>query len=70
MVAYEPDERPSIDQILNDAWFGSIRGMKDDQLIEYVGKEILENLTPNFTDGTAAVPGGDGTYYWRLKAVD
>ena len=38
MVAYEPDERPSIDQILNDEWFGSIRGMKDDQLIEYENK--------------------------------
>ena len=28
------------------------------------GNRYSENLTPNFTDGTAAVPGGDGTYYW------
>lgn len=24
-----------------------------------------ENLVPNFNDTTAAVPGGDGTYYWN-----
>ena len=28
------------------------------------GDRYSENLTPNFTDSTAAVPGGDGTYYW------
>ena len=28
------------------------------------GDRYTENLTPNFTDTTAPVPGGDGTYYW------
>lgn len=29
------------------------------------GDRYSENLTPNFTDSTAVVPGGDGTYYWN-----
>ena len=28
------------------------------------GDRYAENLTPNFTDSTLAVPGGIGTYYW------
>lgn len=27
----------------------------------------LDNLLPNFTDQTAQVPGGDGTYYWGTQ---
>lgn len=29
------------------------------------GQRYNDNLTPNFTDSTAVVPGGDGTYYWN-----
>ena len=27
----------------------------------------IDNLLPNFTDQTAQVPGGDGTYYWDTQ---
>ena len=29
------------------------------------GDRYTENLTPNFNDTVAQVPGGDGTYYWN-----
>lgn len=32
MVSYRPEERPSIDQILNDEWFNEIRNLNENQL--------------------------------------
>lgn len=29
------------------------------------GDRYTEGLTPNFTDSTTAIPGGDGVYYWK-----
>lgn len=29
------------------------------------GNRYMENLTPNFIDTTAQIPGKDGTYYWN-----
>jgi len=28
------------------------------------GDRYSENITPNFTDVTASIPGNDGMYYW------
>ena len=31
------------------------------------GNRYTDNLIPNFTDSTALIPGGDGTYYWNTS---
>jgi hypothetical protein len=31
------------------------------------GDRYTETLTPNFTDSTAVIPGGNGTYYWNTS---
>jgi len=43
MVSYKPNERPSIEEILNDAWFKEIRDLNEDQL-KQLEKEIQEEF--------------------------
>ena len=43
MVSYRPNERPSIEEILNDAWFKEIRDLNEDQL-KQLEKEVQEEF--------------------------
>jgi serine/threonine protein kinase len=48
MVSYRPNERPTIEEILNDDWIKEIRELSEDQLKE-LEKEILEEFSKRET---------------------
>ena len=43
MIAYNPDERPTIDQILNDVWMQEINNLNADQ-IQNLENQIIQEL--------------------------
>ena len=42
MVAYDPNERPTIEEILDDAWFKEITNLKEDKFKTYEENLIKE----------------------------
>ena len=49
MISYDPDNRPSIENILNDPWLKEINNMKEEELKDYEEKyrKIFEELEIN-----------------------
>jgi serine/threonine protein kinase len=43
MVAYNPKERPTIEQVLNDEWFKDITNLKDEEFKKYE-QELISKL--------------------------
>ena len=43
MVSFDPDERPSINDILNDEWFSEIRNLSDVDL-EQLNQELVNEF--------------------------
>ena len=44
MVSYNPDERPTIEQISKSKWLKEIRDLEEDQLQKLYGEVIAEFL--------------------------
>ena len=42
MVSYNPKERPTIEQVLNDEWFKDITNLKEEELKKYEQELISE----------------------------
>ena len=40
MIAFKPDDRPSLDEILNDVWFEEIKNMNENQKYEIIKEEL------------------------------
>ena len=46
MVAFEPNERPTVDEVLTDQWMQEVNDLNDDQLnaLENEVRQLLQNI--------------------------
>ena len=74
MVQFRPDERPTIEQILNDEWFNEIRNLNDEQLShleEELRQEFVERekIVNNELRRKAETDGNNSDYMDQTRAV-